>query len=130
TAPLLRARLTDSDLTLLGVDVAQPLRPYELVAGSFFTSPTAEEILLPLGWAAQNGLGVGNTLPLTLLGQTREYTVIGLLKEEGLPGGLPVAWLPIRSLQDALAAPDETTTILVKLKPNTSTASARDSLQA
>ncbi|MBI3242075.1 MAG: FtsX-like permease family protein [Chloroflexi bacterium] len=130
TAPLLRARLADSDLTLLGVDVAQPLRPYELVAGAFFTSPTAEEILLPLGWAAQNGLGVGNTLPLTLLGQTRNYMVIGLLKEDGLPGGLPAAWLPIQTLQTALAAPDETTTILVKLQPNTPTASARESLQA
>jgi len=130
TAPLLRARADDSDLVVLGVDVAQPLRPYELITGRFFTSPTADEVLLPLGWAVQNGLSTGNTIPLTLLGQTREYVVVGLLKESDLPGGLPVAWLPIQTLQAALAAPEETTTILVKLKPNTPVASARESLQA
>ncbi len=130
TAPLLRARADDSDLTLLGVDVVQPLRPYELVTGKFFSSPTADEILLPLSWAAQKGVSVGDTLPLTLRGQTRDYTVIGWLKEQGLPGGLPVAWLPIQTLQAALTAPEETTTLLVKLKPNTPVASARESLQA
>ncbi|MBF8285555.1 MAG: FtsX-like permease family protein, partial [Anaerolineales bacterium] len=129
TAPLLRARAEESDLALLGVEVVQPLRPYELVIGSFFTAPTADEVLLPLGWAVQNGLGVGDTLPLTMRGQTREYVVIGLLKEEGLPGGLPVAWLPIQTMQAALTAPEEVTTILVKLKPNTPIASARESLQ-
>ncbi len=129
TAPLLRARVEGSDLNLLGVDVAQPLRPHEIVAGVFFSAPEAHEILIPLGWAAQHGLGVGNEVELTLLGQTRAFTVIGLLKEEGLPSGAPVAWVPIATLQAALAAPDETTTILVKLKPNTPTTAARESLQ-
>jgi putative ABC transport system permease protein len=130
TAPLLRARVEDSDLNLFGVDAVAPLRPYELAAGQFFSAPDANEILIPLGWAAQNGLGVGNEVALTLRGQTYTFTVIGLLKEEALPGGLPVAWLPIRTLQAALLSPDETTTILVKLKPNTPIASARESLQA
>lgn len=129
TAPLLRARADDSGLALLGVDVVQPLRPYELDAGSFFTSPTADEVLLPVGWAAVNGLGVGQTLPLTMRGQTRDYTIIGLLKESGLPGGQPVAWLPLQTLQAALTAPEEVTTLLVKLKPNRPIASARESLQ-
>jgi ABC-type antimicrobial peptide transport system permease subunit/class 3 adenylate cyclase len=129
TAPLLRARAEDSDLNLLGVDAVAPLRPYELAAGRFFSAPQADEILIPLGWAAQNGLGVGNEVALTLREQTHPYTVIGLLKEEALPGGQPVAWLPIRTLQAALLSPEETTTILVKLKPNTSTASAHESLQ-
>ncbi len=129
TAPLLRARAEGSDLNLLGVDAVAPLRPYELAAGQFFSAPDSQEILIPLGWAAQNGLGVGNDVALTLRGQTHTFTVIGLLKEEALPGGLPVAWLPIRTLQAALLSPDETTTILIKLKPNTPTAAARDSLQ-
>ena len=130
TAPLLRTRAEDSDLTLFGVDTVLPLRPYELAAGQFFSAPDVQEILIPLGWAAQNGLGVGNEIALTLLGQTRAFTIIGLLKEEGLPSGQPVAWLPIATLQAALAAPDETTTILVKLKAGTPTAAARESLQA
>ena len=129
TAPLLRARAEDSNLALLGVDVVQPLRPYELDTGSFFTSPTADEVLLPLGWAMQNGLGVGQTLPLTMRGQTREYVVIGLLKESALPGGLPTAWLPIQTMQAARTAPEEVTTLLLKLKPNTSLAAAREALQ-
>ncbi|MGQ0603272.1 MAG: SpoIIE family protein phosphatase [Anaerolineales bacterium] len=129
TAPLLRARADESDLALLGVDVVQTLRPYELVTGAFFTAPNADEILLPLGWAVQNGLGVGDTLPLTMRGQTRTYVVIGLLKEAGLPDGLPTAWLPIQTLQAALTAPEEVTTLLVKLKPNIPLAAARESLQ-
>lgn len=130
TAPLLRARVEGSDLNLLGVNVVQPLRPHEIVAGVFLSAPDAYEILIPLGWAAGHGLGVGNDIELTLLGQTRTFTVIGLLKEEGLSSGAPVAWLPIATLQAALAAPDEATTLLIKLKPNMPTASARESLQA
>jgi hypothetical protein len=123
TAPLLRARAEGPDLNLLGVDAVTPLRPYELAAGQFFSAPDSQEILILLGWAAQNGLDVGNEVVLTLLGQTRAFTVIGLLKEEGLPSGAPLAWVPIGTLQAALAAPEETTTILIKSKPNTPTAS-------
>jgi ABC-type antimicrobial peptide transport system permease subunit/class 3 adenylate cyclase len=129
-APLLRARAEGFDLNLFGVDTVAPLRPYDLAAGRFFSAPKANEILIPLGWAAQNGLGVGNEVALTLLGQTRAFTVIGLLQEEALPSGAPVAWVPIESLQAALAAPDEVTTILVKLKSGMPTDSARESLQA
>ncbi len=129
TAPLLRARAEGSDLNLLGVDAVAPLRPYELAAGKFFSAPEANEILIPLGWAAQQGLGVGNEVVLTLRDQPHSFTIIGLLKEEGLPSGAPVAWLPIRTLQAALAAPEEVTTILLKLKSGTNTASARESLQ-
>jgi len=128
-APFLRARADNADLALLGVDPAHPLRPYELVTGSFFASPTADEILLPLGWATQSGLGVGDTLLLAIGGQTRDYVVIGLLKEDGLPGSLPTAWLPIQTLQAALTAPEEASAILVQLKPNTLTATARNTLQ-
>ncbi|MBL8055616.1 MAG: ABC transporter permease [Anaerolineales bacterium] len=129
TAPLLRARAEGSDLSLLGLDALGPLRPYELAAGQFFSAPEAPEILLPLGWAAQHGLGVGQSIELSLLGQAHTFTIVGLLREESLPGGRPAAWVPIQTLQSALAAPGEVTTILVRLKPNTPLAPARAALQ-
>ncbi len=128
-APLLRARAKNVDLALLGVDPVQPLRPYHLAAGAFFAAPDSNEILIPLGWATFNGLGVGNTVSLALGAETHDYTVIGLLKEESLPGSLPTAWLPIHTLQAALSAPNEVAAILVKLSPNTSSAHSRETLQ-
>jgi class 3 adenylate cyclase/ABC-type antimicrobial peptide transport system permease subunit len=136
--PLGGVVLKGTGLALLGVDPARALAPYELVAGEFFmpqdtkcledTSCLTWEVLLPSQWAAQNGVGVGSTVSLTTGEQTREYTVVGLLKADAV-GGQPTAWLPLKTLQAAFSAPDSATAILVRLKPGTAHDEARDELQ-
>src|SRR5262245_44582638 len=62
-APIYRYALRESDLGLLGVDPNQILTPYELIAGTELTG-REDEIMLPDIWAAQQGLGVGQTARL------------------------------------------------------------------
>jgi hypothetical protein len=136
--PLGGVVLKGTGLALLGVDPARMLAPYELAAGEFFmpqdtkcledTSCLTWEVLLPSQWAAQNGVGVGSTVSLTTGEQTREYTVVGLLKADAV-GGQPTAWLPLKTLQAAFNAPDSVTAVLVRLKPGTLHDEARDALQ-
>src|SRR3990172_11869375 len=128
SGPLGSVSLKGTGLALLGVDPARTLTPYELVAGEFFSAPNADEVLLPAIWATQNGVGVGSTVTLTTGEQTREYTVVGLLKADAV-GGQPTAWLPLKTLQAAFSAPDSATATLVRLKPGTAHDEARDELQ-
>ncbi len=116
-------------LSLLGVAPARTLTPYELAAGDFFSEPDAYQVLLPISWAAQHGFGVGDDVSLTTDTQTRDYTVVGLLKEKNLPGSSPTAWLPLQTMQAAFGAPGAATSVYVQLKPNQSLTSARDTLQ-
>jgi ABC-type antimicrobial peptide transport system permease subunit/class 3 adenylate cyclase len=127
--PILRWRSTNPGLALVGVDAAQPIRAYQLAAGTFLSASDAVEILIPVGWAAVNGLGVGDLLSIPLGDQPRQYRVVGLLKEDGLPSSVPTIWMPLQTMRAALAAPQEASAILVQLKPGTPIAAARDDLQ-
>jgi len=123
-APIYRYALTASQLELLGVDPAQVLSPYELIAGEFIATDT--DILLPDLWAAQHGLGVGQIVRLTIEAQPYEFKVVGLLKAKFL--GTPTAWLPLRALQDALGTPDAVNSILVRLRPGESSQAVKGQL--
>src|SRR3989304_5097470 len=100
-APVYKYALTESNLVLLGVDPARVLTPYELIAGEFIAAD--DELLLPDIWAAQHGLGVGQTVRLTIGGQTYEYKVVGLLKAN--PFGAARAWWPLSVLRLATDVP-------------------------
>ncbi len=121
-APVYNHSLTESQLELLGVDPARVLTPYELIAGEFFSDlPGLQdpaglngEILLPDIWAAQHGLGVGQTVRLTIADEPYEFKVAGLLK--ATPFGAATAWVPLSTLQTALRTPDAVSSILVRLK--------------
>ncbi|HKZ70929.1 MAG TPA: ABC transporter permease, partial [Anaerolineales bacterium] len=74
-APIYRYALTESNLELLGVDPARILTPYELIVGEDLRGlkdPEGLVIWLPDIFAAQNGLGVGQTVRLTIAGQPYE----------------------------------------------------------
>ena len=126
------APLKGTGLSLLGVDPPRTLSRYELAAGSFFSSPTANEVLLPTTWATLNGIGVGGKVTLTTGDQTRDYSVVGLLKteaQESLTGQRLTAWLPLATMQAAFDTPGAATAILIRLKSGTPPDPARDRLQ-
>src|SRR3990172_9272922 len=123
-APIYKHSLAESQLDLLGVDPARALTPYELIAGEFIA--TDNDILLPDIWAAQHGLGVGQTVRLTIGGETYEYKVVGLLKAN--PLGRPSAVLPLDTLQAALGQPGAVTSMLVRLRPEATVQEAKDTL--
>ena len=123
-APLYRYTLAESKLILLGVDPAQVLKPYELIAGEFIVAN--DEIILPDIWAAQHGLGVGQTVRLTIDGQTYAYKVVGLFKAQ--PFGTPTAWLPLATLQTARHTPQAVSSMLVRLQAGASLKAVRDEL--
>ncbi|MBF8283419.1 MAG: hypothetical protein HW378_2334, partial [Anaerolineales bacterium] len=123
-APVYKYALTESNLVLLGVDPARVLTPYELIAGEFIAAD--DELLLPDIWAAQHGLGVGQTVRLTIEGQPYEFKVVGLLKAQ--PFGTPTAWLPLPALQAALRTPDAVNSILVRLKQGETSKIVKDTL--
>src|SRR5574341_1542719 len=112
-APIYRHALPEGDLGLLGVDPARVLTPYELIGGTDLSGLDGE-ILLPDIWAAQQGLGVGQTVRLTIEDAPHEYKVVGLLTAQ--PFGTPTAWLPLSTLQAALRTPDAVNSILVRLR--------------
>jgi ABC-type antimicrobial peptide transport system permease subunit/class 3 adenylate cyclase len=116
-------------LALLGIDPTRRLSTYDLAAGSFFSAPDAMEVLLPTSWAALHGLGVDSEIELTTGPnvQTHTYKVVGLLKAE--TAGQPTAWLPLRTMQAVFDSPGVATAVLVRLKPDVNTDSARDALQ-
>ncbi len=123
-APIYRHPLTEGNLQLLGVDPARVLTPYELIAGQFIT--TDNEILLPDIWAAQHGLGVGQTVRLTIEGQPYEFTVIGLLKAKPLE--TPTAWVTLPTLQAALHQPSAVNSILVRVRQSESIHNVKEQL--
>ncbi len=123
---------TGTGLLLLGVDPPHLLSPYELAEGSLFFRTDAAEVLLPRTWARQQGFRVGDPISLTTAGQTRSYTVVGLLEPSPreLLSGVPTAWIPLATMQAAFETPGAATEILVRLKPGTRAEPARDALQA
>jgi len=129
-APLYRQTLPEAGLNLLGVDPARVLSPYELAAGNFFSARDAFEILLPTTWAAQHGLGVGQTLTLKTgpEGQTHDYAVVGLLKSANALD-TSTAWLPLKTMQAVFDAPGAATAVLVRLKPSFQPEAVRSVLQ-
>ncbi len=130
--------LKGTGLALLGVDPARRLSTYDLASGSFFSDPKGLEdssglqleVLLPVQWAAINGLGVDSEIDLTTgpNAQTHTYKVVGLLKAEA--AGQPTAWLPLRTMQAVFDAPGAASAVLVRLKPGLNKDEARDTLQA
>ena len=111
-APIYRYALADDSLQLLGIDPARVLTPYELIAGQFIAAE--DEILLPDIWAAQNGLGVGQTVRLMIEDQTYEFKIVGLIKVTSF--GTPSAWVALPTLQAALHRPKAANSILIRLK--------------
>lgn len=123
-APVYNHSLTESNLELLGVDPARVLTPYELIAGEFIAADG--DILLPDIWAARNGLGVGQTVRLTIADEPYEFKVAGLLK--ATPFGAATAWIPLTTLQAALHTPDAVSSILVRLKQGETPNVVKDTL--
>ncbi len=123
-APVYKHTLAESQLELLGVDPEQVLSPDELIAGQFIAAN--DEILLPDIWAAQHGLGVGQTVRLTIEEEPYQFKVVGLLTAN--PLGRPSALLPLNALQATLGQPGAATSMLVRLRPGAALPEVKEAL--